>query len=84
MKFFVDARFTPGANPVPELEAEKRRVAELRDAGVIEQVLRRLDDTGAFLVVEALDSRAVDDALASLPFAASNTMTFSVDPIEPL
>jgi muconolactone delta-isomerase len=84
MKFFVDARFTPGANPAPELEAEKRRVAELRDEGVIEQVLRRLDDTGAFLVMEALDSRAIDAVLASLPFAVSNTMTFSVDPIESL
>jgi muconolactone delta-isomerase len=84
MKFFVDARFTPGANPAPELEAEKRRVAELRDAGLIEQVLRRLDNTGAFLVMEAPDSRAVDAALASLPFALSETMTFSVDPIEPL
>jgi muconolactone delta-isomerase len=84
MKFFVDARFTPGANPAPELEAEKRRVAELRDAGVIEQVLRRLDDTGAFLVMEAPDARAVDAALASLPFAVSGTMTFNVDQIEPL
>jgi muconolactone delta-isomerase len=84
MKFFVDARFTPGANPAAELEAEKRRVAELREVGVIEQVLRRLDDTGAFLVMEALDSRAVDDALASLPFAVSNTMTFTVEPIESL
>jgi muconolactone delta-isomerase len=84
MKFFVDARFTPGATPAPELEAEKRRVAELRDEGVIEQVLRRLDDTGAFLVIEALDSRAVDAALASFPFAVSKTMTFSVDPIESL
>jgi hypothetical protein len=31
---------------------------------VIEQVLRRLEDTGAFLVMEAPDSRAVDAALA--------------------
>jgi hypothetical protein len=84
MKFFVDARFVPGADPAPELEAEIRRVRELRDAGLIEQVLRRLDNTGAFLVMEAADARTVDAALASLPFAISETMTFIVDSIEPL
>jgi hypothetical protein len=84
MKFFVDARFVPGADPAPELEAEIRRVRELRDAGLIEQVLRRLDDTGAFLVMEAPDARALDAAVASLPFALSETMTFTVEAIDPL
>ena len=84
MKFFVDARFVPGQDPAPQMEAEVQRVRELREEGLIEQVLRRLDDTGAYLVMEARDRAAVDAALVSLPFAQSRTMTFKVDAIEAL
>jgi hypothetical protein len=61
-----------------------RRVGELRNAGVIEQVIRRLDDSGAYLLIEAQDEAAVTAALDSLPFAKSGTMTFAVDPVEVL
>jgi muconolactone delta-isomerase len=84
MKFHVDARFVEGKDPAPEMAAEVRRVGELRDAGVVEQVIRRLDDTGAYLVMEAPDDAAVKDALDSLPFAKSGTMTFVVEVVEVL
>jgi hypothetical protein len=84
MKFHVDARFVAGKDPAPEMAAEVRRVGELRNAGVIEQVIRRLDDSGAYLLIEAQDEAAVTAALDSLPFAKSGTMTFAVDPVEVL
>jgi muconolactone delta-isomerase len=84
MKFHVDARFVEGKDPAPEMAAEVRRVGELRDAGIVEQVIRRLDDTGAYLVMEAPDDAAVKDALDSLPFAKSGTMTFVVEAVEVL
>jgi muconolactone delta-isomerase len=84
MKFHVDARFVEGKDPAPEMAAEVRRVGELRDAGIVEQVIRRLDDTGAYLVLEAPDDAAVKDALDSLPFAKSGTMTFVVEVVEVL
>ena len=62
MKFFVDARFVEGKDPAPQMEAEVRRVGELRTEGLIEQVLRRLDNTGAYLVMEAPDQAAIDAA----------------------
>ncbi|WP_433503148.1 hypothetical protein ACQP04_25785 [Pseudonocardia halophobica] len=84
MRFHVDARFVPGRDPAPELAAEVARVSELRADGFIELVLRRTDDTGAYLVVEAESAAAVDEALATLPFARSGTMTFAVHAVETL
>ncbi|WP_216892839.1 muconolactone Delta-isomerase family protein [Nocardia alni] len=82
MKFHVDARFVEGKDPAPEMAAELARVNELRAAGVIEQLIRRTDDTGAFLIMEAPDAAALEEALESLPFARSSTMTFVVDVVE--
>ena len=84
MKFHVDARFVEGKDPAPEMAVEVQRVGQLRDAGVVEQVIRRLDGTGAYLVMEAPDDAAVKDALDSLPFAKSGTMTFAVEVVEVL
>jgi muconolactone delta-isomerase len=84
MNFHVDARFVEGKDPGPEMAAEVQRVRELRDAGIIKQLIRRLDDTGAYLVIEAPDDAAVKAALDSLPFSKSGTMTFAVDAVEVL
>ncbi|MFE5699111.1 muconolactone Delta-isomerase family protein [Rhodococcus koreensis] len=82
MKFHVDARFVEGKDPAPEMAAELARVNELRDAGIIEQLIRRTDNTGAYLILDATDAAAVKEALDSLPFARSATMTFAVDAVE--
>lgn len=82
MKFHVDARFVEGKDPAPEMVAELARVNELREVGIIEQLIRRTDNTGAYLIMEAADSAAIRAALDSLPFARSSTMTFAVDKIE--
>jgi muconolactone delta-isomerase len=82
VKFHVDARFVPGKDPAPEMDAEVARVGELRAAGLVEQVIRRVDSSGAYLVMEAEDEAAVSEALDTLPFARSGTMTFSVEVVE--
>ena len=82
VKFHVDARFVEGKDPGPEMVAELARVKELSDAGVIEQILKRTDSTGAYLVMEAANAEAIDEALDSLPFAQSAIMTYLVDSIE--
>jgi muconolactone delta-isomerase len=84
MRFFVDARFTPGADPEPRMEDEKRRVRELRDEGFIEQLFRRLDGTGAYLVVTEDSADAVHARLDTLPFVEIGIMRMQVDEIETL
>ncbi|ODU07624.1 MAG: hypothetical protein ABS81_00520 [Pseudonocardia sp. SCN 72-86] len=82
MKFHVDARFVAGKDPAPEMAAEVARVGELRAEGVIELLIRRTDDTGAYLVLEAPDEAAARAAIDTLPFARSGTMRFTVDAVE--
>ncbi len=84
MKFYVDARFTPGSDPGPTMEAEVRRVAEMREQGFIELLYKRTDGTGAYLVVND-DSRAGAEAqLDTLPFVQEGTMSIAIDEIEQL
>jgi muconolactone delta-isomerase len=84
MRFFVDARFTPGADPEPRMEDEKQRIRELRDEGFIEQLFRRLDGTGAYLVVTEDSVDAVHARLDTLPFVEIGIMRMQVDEIETL
>jgi hypothetical protein len=65
MKFHVDARFVEGRDPAPEMAAEVARVNELRAAGIIEFLIKRTDDTGAYLIMEAADHAAIKQALDS-------------------
>lgn len=82
MKFHVDARFVPGKDPAPEMAAEVERVGQLRADGLIEILIKRTDDTGAYLVMEAPDEAAVRAAIDTLPFAKSGTMRFTIDAVE--
>jgi muconolactone delta-isomerase len=82
VKFHVDARIVPGTDPAPERAAEYARVAELRAEGVIEILIKRTDDTGAYLVMEAPDESALQAAIDSLPYARSGIMRFAVDAVE--
>lgn len=82
MKFHVDARFVEGKDPAEEMAAEVGRVSELRAAGLIEQVIKRLDDSGAYLLMEAPSEAAITEAIDTLPFARSGTMSFTIDAVE--
>jgi muconolactone delta-isomerase len=82
VKFHVDARFLPGTDPAPMMAAEVERVGQLRAEGLIEILIKRTDDTGAYLVMEAPDQAAVQAAIDTLPFAKSGMMRFSIDAVE--
>jgi hypothetical protein len=84
MKFYVDARFTPGADPAPSMPAEIKRVGELVDEGFIELLWKRIDNTGAYLVVSADDEAAARAQLDTLPFVAEGTMSIAIDEVEQL
>jgi hypothetical protein len=84
MKFHVDARLVPGADIQPQLAAEQQRIRELYAAGFIEQLARRTDGTGAWLVVDDTDAAAAQDRLATLPFVEVGIMTMELSAIEPV
>jgi hypothetical protein len=84
MRFYVDARFTPGSDPAPSMQAEIKRVGELKDEGFIDVLFRRLDGTGAYLVVTADDEAAARATLDTLPFVEEGTMSIAIDAVEQL
>lgn len=84
MRFYVDARFTPGSDPQPSMQAEIKRVGELKDEGFIELLFRRIDGTGAYLVVTAEDEASARATLDTLPFVAEGTMSIAIDEVEQL
>ena len=54
----------------PYLEAEGARVGELQKAGILEMLLLKADQSGAFLLTRADDLATARDAIESLPLAA--------------
>jgi hypothetical protein len=84
VRFHVDARLVPGANIEPRLADEQRRVKELHEAGFIEQLDRRTDGTGAWLIVSDEDEASAQRQLATLPFVEIGIMTMELSAIEPV
>jgi hypothetical protein len=84
MRFWVDARFATDADPAPSMAAEVVRVRELRGSGFIEAIYRRLDGTGAYLMVVEENPADALAQLRTLPFVAEGTMSVSVAPVEQL
>lgn len=84
MLFFVDARIPPGADIAPHLEEEKAAVRELRDRGFVEQLFRREDGTGAYLIVNAGSAEEAQRTMDGLPFPRLGLMTMRVEAIERL
>jgi muconolactone delta-isomerase len=84
MLFFVDARIVPGVDIEPHLEEEVAAVRALRDRGFIEQLFRREDGTGAYLVVDADSLEAAQETVDGLPFPVRGLMTMRVERIERL
>jgi hypothetical protein len=84
MKFVVTARFVPGADHTPHLEAERERVLELKQQGVIEDAYRMADHSGAYLVVEGPSLKDVEKALATLPYVKSGIMKAELEQVESL
>lgn len=81
-QYLVDARLREGADPAPRLADEQRRIRELHDAGVIEQLFRRVDGTGAWLVVSADNEADAHEHLGTLPFVEIGIMTMHPGEVE--
>jgi hypothetical protein len=82
--YFGDALFTEGADYEAHLEAEKRRVQELRDEGFIAQIFRRTDGTGAVLILDDDSAESAIARLGTLPFVQLGLMSIPVTELEQL
>jgi len=67
MKVLVIGHLT-GKDIGPHLEAEGRRVAELRTEGLIRDVFLKADRTGPILLLNDTTAAKAREQLASLPF----------------
>jgi len=75
MKVLVIGHLT-GKDIRPHLEAEGRRVAELRADGLIRDVFLKADRSGPVLLLEDTSAAEAPDRLASLPFLEHDLVTF--------
>lgn len=69
---------TNTGDPTPHLGDEARRVAELKDAGVIEELYLKADRTGAVLLLEAESGDEAERHLATLPLVQRGVTSFAV------
>jgi muconolactone delta-isomerase len=84
MKFLVIGQFVPEADHETHMDAERRRVRELKQQGVLEQAFRRADRTGAYLIVDAPSIADVEKAISTLPFVETGIMKADIEEIESL
>jgi len=75
MKVLVIGHLT-GKDIRPHLEAEGRRVAELRADGLIRDVFLKADRSGPVLLLDDTSAAEAPDRLASLPFLEHDLVTF--------
>ncbi|HYZ00671.1 MAG TPA: muconolactone Delta-isomerase family protein [Candidatus Binatia bacterium] len=74
----VLALFHNQADPTPYLADEGKRVRELQDAGVLEQLWLRADHSGAVVLLEAADAADARRHLATLPLVQNGIATVDV------
>jgi hypothetical protein len=73
-----------GADPQPRLADEQHRIRELYDEGFIEQLFRRTDGSGAWLIVRDEDEESAHRRLDTLPFVEIGIMTMHLSAVEPV
>jgi hypothetical protein len=72
-------------DPTPYLAAEDVRMQELRQTGVVEQMLLKADWSGAVLLLRAADHAAAREAVSSLPLVSNGITRFELtEVISPL
>jgi ketosteroid isomerase-like protein len=74
MLFLTETHNT--GDPTPYLQAERARIYELLQAGIVETVLLKADRSGAIVLLRAADEAAARDALSSLPLVANGITSF--------
>ena len=75
MKVLVIGHLT-GKDIRPHLQAEGRRVAELRSEGLIREVFLKADRSGPILLLNDVNADDARVRLASLPFVERDLVTF--------
>ncbi len=73
-----------GKDITPHLEAEGRRVAELREEGLIDGVFLKTDRSGPVLLLKGIDAAQAPRRLATLPFLEEDLVTFEYVELETL
>jgi hypothetical protein len=81
MKVLVIGHLT-GKDIRPHLEAERRRVAELRADGLIRDVFLKADRSGPILLLNGISAAEAPGRLASLPFIEHELVTFDYIELE--
>ena len=66
------------SDPTPHLDDELRRITELRDAGVLDELWLKADRSGAVMVLEAHDADDAQRQLATLPLVARGITTVHI------
>jgi muconolactone delta-isomerase len=65
-------------DPTSHIADEMRRVAELQEAGVIQQLYLKADRSGAVLLLEAESADEAQQQLATLPLVQRGVTSFEV------
>lgn len=65
-----------GKDIEPHLAAEQKRVAELREDGLIRDLFLKADRTGPILILNDVDAGMAEERLRSLPFVEEGLLTF--------
>jgi uncharacterized protein YciI len=84
MYVLATTTFTDRSKLAPLIKAEVEHVHQLRHEGVITQAFRRVDGTGAVLVLQVDSLEEAEHKLAQLPFAQAGLMTMEYAELAPI
>jgi hypothetical protein len=71
-------------DPTPHIPDEMRRVGELQEAGVIEQLYLKADRSGAVMLLEAQTTGDAQRQLATLPLVDRGVTSFELTELVPV
>jgi hypothetical protein len=81
MKVLAISRNT--GDPSSHIPDEMRRIAELQEAGVIEQLYLKADRSGAVIMLETESTEEAERQLATLPLVERGVTRFEVTQLMP-
>jgi hypothetical protein len=71
-------------DPTSHIADEMRRIEELKEAGVIEQLYLKADRSGAVIVLETESGTEAERQLATLPLVERGVTRFEVTELAPV
>ena len=79
MKLLAIGTWDPADPQIPELlPAERKRTAELREEGFLQQLLLRADGTGGFLILDSESADSARERLGTFPFVRHGVMSIEL------